>query len=92
MDEAESLCDRIAIIDSGRVIAEGTPKELNNLVGKVAVDYELDGRMTTQTFASRDMAKVFIDSNLSANDTYTLRKTSLEDVFLELTGNKMGDS
>ena len=92
MDEAESLCDRIAIIDSGRVIAEGTPKELNNLVGKVAVDYELDGRMTTQTFASRDMAKVFIDSNLSANDTYTLRKTSLEDVFLELTGNKIGDS
>ncbi|MCX6552565.1 MAG: ABC transporter ATP-binding protein, partial [Acidobacteria bacterium] len=28
MDEAESLCDRIAIIDQGRVIALGTPREL----------------------------------------------------------------
>ncbi|MEV0597526.1 ABC transporter ATP-binding protein [Nonomuraea cavernae] len=28
MDEAEALCDRIAIIDRGRVIAEGSPREL----------------------------------------------------------------
>jgi ABC-2 type transport system ATP-binding protein len=28
MDEAETLCDRVAIVDQGRVIAQGTPKEL----------------------------------------------------------------
>jgi ABC-2 type transport system ATP-binding protein len=28
MDEAESLCDRVAIVDQGRVIALGTPREL----------------------------------------------------------------
>src|SRR5215216_3905346 len=28
MDEAETLCDRVAIVDHGRVIAEGTPREL----------------------------------------------------------------
>jgi ABC-2 type transport system ATP-binding protein len=28
MDEAETLCDRVAIVDQGRVIALGTPKEL----------------------------------------------------------------
>jgi len=28
MDEAQVLCDRVAIVDHGRVIAEGTPKEL----------------------------------------------------------------
>jgi len=28
MDEAEALCDRIAIVDQGRVIALGTPREL----------------------------------------------------------------
>jgi ABC-2 type transport system ATP-binding protein len=33
MDEAERLCDRIAIIDYGKVIAEGTPKDLIERVG-----------------------------------------------------------
>lgn len=33
MDEAEQLCDRVAIIDHGRVIALGTPKELIASVG-----------------------------------------------------------
>lgn len=28
MDEAEALCDRIAVVDAGRVIAEGSPREL----------------------------------------------------------------
>ena len=28
MDEAETLCDRVAIVDHGRVIAEGAPREL----------------------------------------------------------------
>ena len=28
MDEAETLCDRVAIVDQGRVIAEGSPKDL----------------------------------------------------------------
>src|SRR5215510_15884010 len=28
MDEADALCDRLAIIDHGRIIAQGTPKEL----------------------------------------------------------------
>ncbi len=35
MEEAERLCDRIAIIDSGRVQAEGTRSELITLVGGV---------------------------------------------------------
>jgi ABC-2 type transport system ATP-binding protein len=32
MGEAEALCDRIAIIDNGRIVAEGTPAELKNRV------------------------------------------------------------
>ena len=90
MDEAEALCDRIAIIDSGKIIAEGTPEELNNLIGRVAIDYEQDGKLMTRTFASRDMAKDFIASDLQNNPSYSLRRTTLEDVFLELTGNRMG--
>jgi ABC-2 type transport system ATP-binding protein len=33
MDEAERLCDRLAIIDHGQVIAEGTPADLINRLG-----------------------------------------------------------
>ena len=33
MDEAEVLCDRVAIVDKGRVIAEGTPDELIASIG-----------------------------------------------------------
>jgi ABC-2 type transport system ATP-binding protein len=34
LDEAERLCDRIALINDGRVVAEGTPGELMALVAK----------------------------------------------------------
>jgi ABC-2 type transport system ATP-binding protein len=34
MEEAERLCDRIGIIDSGRVIAEGTPAQLTSGIGE----------------------------------------------------------
>lgn len=32
MDEAEALCDRVAIIDQGRIVAQGTIDELKNIV------------------------------------------------------------
>jgi ABC-2 type transport system ATP-binding protein len=33
MDEAETLCDRVAIVDHGKVIAEGSPRELIATLG-----------------------------------------------------------
>ena len=33
MDEADKLCDTIAIIDNGKVIVTGTPEELKSSVG-----------------------------------------------------------
>jgi ABC-2 type transport system ATP-binding protein len=40
MDEAEQLCDRIAIIDAGRVIACGTPAELTRESGQLTFSAE----------------------------------------------------
>ena len=42
MVEAEKMCDRIAIIDGGKFIAEGTVKELKSLVTKT------DGEVTLE--------------------------------------------
>jgi ABC-2 type transport system ATP-binding protein len=45
MDEAEKLCDRVAIIDHGKVISLGTPRELiQNVVGREIVEFSSAGR------------------------------------------------
>jgi ABC-2 type transport system ATP-binding protein len=50
MDEAERLCDRLAIIDHGQVIAEGTPSELiERLGGHHVVEFEASGTSSDET-------------------------------------------
>jgi ABC-2 type transport system ATP-binding protein len=43
LDEADALCDRILIIDSGRIVAEGTPEELKNRISGDLVTIETNG-------------------------------------------------
>jgi ABC-2 type transport system ATP-binding protein len=44
MEEAETLCDRIILIDQGRIIAQGTPSELKaTLSDEVALEYQVAG-------------------------------------------------
>jgi ABC-2 type transport system ATP-binding protein len=44
MDEAEKLCDRLAIVDHGQIIAEGTPAELiEKLGGHHVVEFAISG-------------------------------------------------
>jgi ABC-2 type transport system ATP-binding protein len=44
MDEAERLCDRLAIVDKGQIIAEGTPAELiERLGGHHVVEFSVSG-------------------------------------------------
>jgi ABC-2 type transport system ATP-binding protein len=44
MDEAETLCDRVAIVDGGKIIAIGTPAELKAMVkGSDRIELEIAG-------------------------------------------------
>src|ERR1700739_3848903 len=44
MDEAERLCDRLAIVDHGQIIAEGSPDDLiNRLGGHHVVEFSVSG-------------------------------------------------
>ncbi len=43
LEEADALCDRIAIIDHGEIVAEGTPDELKREIAGDVVAVTLDG-------------------------------------------------
>jgi ABC-2 type transport system ATP-binding protein len=106
MDEAE-YCERIAIIDHGSLVAQGTPDELKGMVG---------GDVVTATTADDAAAAAEVSAKLGLNATVTgdglrvevadgaafvprligalsvpvhgvgIRRPSLDDVFLKLTG------
>ena len=108
IEEAEMLCDKVAIIDSGKVITEGSPKEL---IGKDSVSgitiflsesfQGLENILNDYTF-TRDDKRVHFSTKdpegdmpkiiriLSEAGAHVQRietdKSSLEDVFLNLTG------
>ena len=89
IEEAESLCDRVAIINHGKLVAIGTVDELRDLIGKVAVETtDDDNKRKVSYFTTREEAKNY--SMTLGERMFSIRRTSLEDVFLELTGESGG--
>lgn len=79
IEEAESLCHRVGIIDHGRLIALGTPSELKGELGNYCVEF-LDERGTERrVFATRSEAREHVQEKYC--DT-VVRRTNPEDVFL----------
>ena len=59
MEEAERLCDRVAIVDHGRIIREGSPRELIATLGAAhVVEFELDAEATADEAALRALPAV----------------------------------
>ena len=116
MEEAERLCDRVGIIDQGRLIALGTPRELiegQNLNAAVELSFpdgmeisflkSLPGvNLVTQAGDSfllhtKSPHKVLLklvrlyDQGRLRFENISVRRATLEDVFLELTGRRLRD-
>jgi lipooligosaccharide transport system ATP-binding protein len=111
MDEAEQLCDRLVVMDGGRIVAEGSPVEL---IGRYSTREVLELRFPPGETPEQDLAEladrveVLPDRMLlyTADGEAVLaaahargvrplsslvRRSTLEDVFLRLTGRTLVD-
>ena len=108
IEEAELLCEKVGIIDKGKIIKEGSPAELTRELGKAGINVhitgwndELNKALSDYSFILKDnrlhftvrepeevMASIIqILSNHGCHiHSVSTEKSSLEDVFLNLTG------
>ena len=85
MEEAETLCERVALMDNGRLNVIDTPAGLIEDLGKFAVDRTIDGEMESRFFSDRQEAIEY----LSGLEGAYMRNTTLEDVFLQRIGRTL---
>lgn len=113
MEEADYLCERVGIMDQGKIIALDTPKNLKDLIGSDLVSLEMNTEGNTEVFKKLDFVTDFREYNdfvtlkMERGDlriptimevakhagieikSVNLRKPSLEDVFLHITGRRI---
>ncbi|MFM2175653.1 MAG: hypothetical protein RLZZ527_729 [Actinomycetota bacterium] len=111
MDEAEQLCDRLVVMDKGKIMAEGSPAQLikeyatrevlelrfgsdrNQQVAPILRDLcerieELPDRILLYVEDGEALLEEIVDKKLHPT-TSLVRRSSLEDVFLRLTGRSL---
>jgi len=89
IEEAEALCQRVGVLHHGKLIAIGSPLELRQKLGLVAVEIQSEANSTKyRYFPDRASASQFIQ-DLPSSERVIMRASNLEDVFIELTGQKV---
>ncbi|MCD7867313.1 MAG: ABC transporter ATP-binding protein [Clostridiales bacterium] len=89
MEEAQTLCGRVALMDRGRLETIDTPEGLIQSLGKFAVDEFTQEGTRSRFFHSREEA---IAALSQVSGRCTLRDTTLEDVFVERAGRRLTPS
>ena len=113
IDEAELLCERVGIIDKGKLIVEDTVSNLKKMVKNSSLEIRLKDSVnsdfsflnkydykiseeTVQIFTDKPNLELpsiilkFSEKDIKIEDIH-IPQTSLEDVFLDLTGRKIND-
>ena len=80
MEEAQALCERVALIKKGKLEKLNTPEALISELGEYAVDLVSEEKSESRYFRDREDA---IEYLMSAGKGAQLRATTLEDVFLQ---------
>ena len=111
MDEAEQLCDRLVVMDKGKIVAEGSPRDLiDRYSTREVVELRFDDNRPedlsywTDGLVSRveplpDRVLLYTDDGDAAShgiherglvpESVLVRRSTLEDVFLHLTGRSL---
>lgn len=87
IEEAEVLCDRVGLIDGGRLIELDSPERLIEKVGKYTVEYFQNGETKEEFFEKREEAAIFASE---LQGSVNIRPSNLEDVFIKLTNRRVG--
>jgi ABC-2 type transport system ATP-binding protein len=114
LDEAERLCDRVAIVNTGTVVACDTPANLLASIGDEVLELRVDdaartsailasggvehddivvtGQTVTASLRASSPAQYLrlLDQNAVRVRSTTTRRATLDDVYLRLTGDRIG--
>jgi ABC-2 type transport system ATP-binding protein len=88
MEEVEYLCDRIGIMDQGRLIETGTLAELRQKHGEGIVMKQVGDRWEYLFYPTLQAANQYLDEQPDKTGMMT-RASNLEDIFVELTGRNL---
>ncbi|MDO4306262.1 MAG: ABC transporter ATP-binding protein [Eubacteriales bacterium] len=86
IEEAQSLCNRVALMNSGKLEEVNTPASLINELGAYAVDEMCPDGIHSRYFHERTKAIQYLSEIRGKS---TLRDTTLEDVFVEHAGKHL---
>ena len=92
MEEAQQLCDRLAVLREGQIVSTGTPAELTSGAVAAEIRYRRDGELVvvhtaepTRVLHELTAAAVAAGQEL---ESLEVRRPTLEDVYLALTGDE----
>lgn len=95
MRDADRLCDTVAFLNAGKIVAMDAPRELKLKYGaqSIKVERRADGRVETETlFPAREADRARLSELVASGQAETIhsQEASLEEIFIRLTGRGLG--
>ena len=93
MEEAEALCDEVAIIDFGRILARGTVEELRaRCRNRYKATFGSENGNQRQVLYGQSHEEVAGELARRGIQEFSIAKTNLEDLYLELTSHPLAEN
>jgi ABC-type multidrug transport system ATPase subunit len=93
MEEADQLCDRVAFLSEGRIVALDTPGNLKTAHGQKQVNVALDNGESVNIALDGEDPGRELQQLLSSGQVRTLHsaEATLEEVFIQLAGRRVSE-